>query len=95
MTAFLAIAIVLILLASLLLPFFVGPGGFLAEASFKQDPESIENLQQAILERYLADETAFKEELISQSAWDKRREFLVNRYIDNGRRLDFLKSAKG
>ena len=46
----------------------------------------------AILERFIQDEQAFENKTISKLAWEQRRTYLVNRYIDSARRLDFLKA---
>jgi hypothetical protein len=85
-----AASIGVLLLVSILGPFFWGPGGLLQEASSINSPVRLEALKHAILKRYLEDESSFSQGHLSQLAWDKRRHFLVNRYIDTARRLDFV-----
>ncbi len=86
-----AIVIGITVLVAVLLPFFIGAGGALAPAATETSPERVEALQKSILERYLQDEAAFARKDISKRAWTRRREFLMHRYIDAGRRLDFLR----
>ncbi len=59
--------------------------GFSSYASVDQ----LKNLQMIVLKKYLEEEEAYKEQLISKRTWDKRQEFLARRYIDITRRLDF------
>ncbi len=85
-----AASIGVLLLVVILGPFFWGPGGLLQEASSINSPAKLVALKQAILTRYLEDEASFAQNNLSKLAWDKRRQFLVNRYIDTARRLDFV-----
>ena len=87
-----ASSIGVILLVCILGPFFWGPGGLLQEASSINSPAKLAALKEAILRRYLEDEASFSQGSLSRLAWDKRRHFLVNRYIDTARRLDFVKA---
>jgi hypothetical protein len=89
-----AASIGIILLVAILSPFFTGPGGLLQAASSINSPETLESLKQAILQRYVEDETSFTQGGLSNLAWDKRRSFLVNRYIDAARRLDFVRAVE-
>ena len=77
-------------LAAILTPFFYGDGGSLAESSSINSPGHLEKLKDAILGRYVEDERAFKAGSLTAYTWEKRRRFLVNRYIDTARRLDYL-----
>ena len=86
----LALTTATLALILLLAPFFVGTGGQLAASSAVQNAETLQVLREAILTRYLDDESAFAQQLISASAWQRRQTFLNNRYIDTVRRLDFL-----
>lgn len=87
-----AVFISLVVFVLVCLPFFVGKGGQLSVASALSSEEELRERQQVILDRYVSDERAFKGGLIGRVAWDKRRVFLVNRYVDVTRRLDFLTS---
>ena len=79
------------LIATLLMPFFGGAGGVLASAALVRDPDQLESLKTQILKRYLDDEAAFKRGEVSAATWQKRQDFLTNRYLDAARRLDFLR----
>lgn len=84
----------IILLVVLLAPFFIGPGGLLQAASSINSSSQLEALKEAILKRYLDDERAFQKGDLSPLGWEKRRAFLVNRYIDAARRLDFVRGMQ-
>jgi len=90
----LALVITTILVLILLAPFFLGSGGLLQEANSINSIERLEALRQALLLRYLQDERSFKEGNLSERAWNKRREYLTNRYIDVTRRSDYLARMK-
>jgi hypothetical protein len=77
----------------LLLPFFVGRGGALQAGSAVNSPDQLERIKQALLKRYLEDEQAFQDKRISRMVWQQRRQYLVNRYVDTARRLDYLKHS--
>lgn len=89
-----AFALGLSLLAALivLLPFFVGKGGQLQAASSINSLDKLEAIKTSILKRYLEDERAFEEKRLTKLAWDQRKSYLSNRYIDAARRHDYLKS---
>jgi hypothetical protein len=83
-----AVGIALVLLVSS--PFLFGRGGLLAASSSINSKEKLSSLKIAVLNQYIADETLNRAGELSDLAWNKRRGFLVNRYIDSARRLDFL-----
>ena len=87
---YLAGLISIITVMILFLPFFVGTGGSLQAASAVDSVDSLESMKKAILERYLEDEKAFHTKLISKITWQQRRAYLVNRYVDTVRRIDYL-----
>ena len=74
----------------LFLPFFTGSGGSLQAASAVDSIDSLEAMKSAILERYLDDEKAYTTKQISKITWQQRRAYLVNRYVDTVRRIDYL-----
>lgn len=88
---FLSILTALVVVAALLLPFVVGKGGTLQAASTIDSPDKLEAIQEAILKRYLEDEKAFENNRLGQVMWQQRRQYLVNRYVDSTRRLDYLR----
>lgn len=90
---YLAVVVGVVLISLLLAPFFVGPGGLLAAGSSVVEPDKLEAMKKALLKRYLEDEAAHKSGTLSNLAWDKRKEFLVHRYVDTSRRLDYLRNA--
>ena len=91
---YLAVMIGVLVVALILSPFWVGPGGRLAAAASVSSPERLESMKSAILKRYLEDENAYKVAALSKRAWEKRRSFLVNRYVDVARRLDFVAATE-
>tara|TARA_B100000902_G_C26968713_1_gene744225 strand:- start:287 stop:571 length:285 start_codon:yes stop_codon:yes gene_type:complete len=76
----------------ILIPFFLKTGGQLQAASSVDSLEVLEGVRKNILDRYIEDEQAFKENSISKLAWMQRKNYLCSRYIDTVRRSDFLKS---
>lgn len=87
---YVAVAVGIILVAVLLGPFFAGKGGLLAAGSSVNSVPELDALKDAIAKRFLEDETAFQEGTLGALAWQKRKQFLINRYIDAARRRDFL-----
>jgi hypothetical protein len=90
---YIAVTFGVILISLLLLPFWVGEGGLLAAGSSVQSPDELKALKDAIIKRYLQDEKAHQDGELGKRAWDKRRMFLCNRYIDASRRCDFLEHS--
>jgi hypothetical protein len=74
-----------------LAPFLFGPGGALLAGSAISDPKKLQEIKRAILKRYLLDEAAEANGHLTKTEWRRKRQFLVNRYIDASRREDFLK----
>lgn len=74
----------------LLSPFLFGKGGHLQAAASINSPERLEAIKSSILKRFLEDERAYTEKRINKLAWEQRRAYLTNRYIDAARRLDYL-----
>lgn len=87
-----ALIVSLLVIAMVLSPFVVGAGGQLQTAASINSPERLEAIKTAILQRYLEDENAYLEKRIHKLAWDQRKAYLTNRYIDAARRLDYLQS---
>ena len=84
------IFIALIMLMVLLMPFFFKGDPWLSGYRSFDSIDQLKSLQNQILERYLSDEKAFTDKIISQNSWNKRQSFLVMRYVDVTKRLDFL-----
>ena len=75
-------------------PFWLGEGGLLARSSSLTDLDKISKTKQIIVDRYLHEEAANKQGHISKSEWEKRKQYLLNRYIDLSRRYDYLNFIK-
>ena len=75
-------------------PFWLGEGGRLARSSGLTDPDKILKIKKIIIERYVHEEGANKQGHISKSEWEKRKQYLLNRYIDLARRYDYLSYLK-
>ncbi len=86
----LVILIGILLILAVVSPFFWGQGGLLAASASINSRTKLADLKTAVLKQYLADEKLYKQGELSSLAWNKRRGFLVNRYIDSARRLEFL-----
>lgn len=76
-----------------LLPLLLAKDGRLASAASQNSPERLEAIKLALLKRYIEDEKAFDSKAIPQIVWNQRKQFLVNRYIDAARRLDFIRDV--
>ena len=85
-----AIAITIFAALVILSPFWIGSGGRLQASASINSIEQLAAVKLSILKRFIEDERAFKEQRISKMAWDQRRQFLSNRYIDSARRSDYL-----
>lgn len=90
MLFFISILTGIIVLVVLALPFVLGKGGALQESHSVNSVERLERMREAILKRYLEDESAHQKKLISASVWKQRQQYLTNRFVDTSRRLDFL-----
>ncbi len=90
----LCVIVSLLLIFSVVTPFFWGPGGSLQAASSEESPERLLAMKQAIIKRFAEDEQAFEKKLLSKRIWEQRRQFLANRYVDAARRLDFVRANK-
>ncbi len=85
--AFIVATIAILIILS---PMVIGKGGQLAAASSLNSPERLQATKKAILARYLEDEKAFEANKINRLAWEQRKQYLRNRYIDTARRLDYI-----
>jgi hypothetical protein len=84
----------IVVIAVIVTPFFFGRGGLLAAAATQSSPEKLKVLQEAVVERYLRDQQAFQAKEIGERAWRDRKKFLLNRYVDAARRLDYLEKIQ-
>lgn len=75
----------------ILSPFVLAKGGQLRVAASINSPDQLEAIKKSILARYIEEERAFNEKRILKMAWEQRKAYLTNRYIDAARRLDYLK----
>ena len=66
----------------------------LAASAAVNDVKKLTALKHEILERYLNDERAWQTKQLSARGWHSRQNFLVNRYLDVCRRLDYLDSQR-
>lgn len=87
----LAILLVVVLILLLVAPFFIYRGQSLQDASSVNSIQKLESMKESLLKRYLEDEMAHRNKLISEGVWQRRKRFLTGRYLDAARRLDFLK----
>lgn len=78
------------LISVILAPFFFGKGGLLLPSAAITDQKKILEMKEIVLNQYIKDETAKNQKQITKTEWEKRREFLTNRYLDLSRQYDFL-----
>lgn len=87
-----AVGVSVLAVLIILSPFVFGKGGHLQAAASINSLDKLEAVKESILRRFLEDERAFVEKRISRMAWEQRRQYLSNRYIDAARRLDYLQN---
>lgn len=85
-----SVAISLVLILVLMTPFFAKDSSALSQSSSINDPKLLQALKDSLVKRYVDEDAAHKRGSLSALAWEKRRLFLVNRYVDAARRLDYL-----
>lgn len=94
MTLVIALGIAFLVSIVLLMPFFVGPGGQLQSSAASQSLPELLEIKRAVVARYIHEEQEFNSGELSSASWKQRRSYLVNRYVDAARRIDFLGAAK-
>ena len=95
MTMMLIAAVIgLLLIAAVLGPFFYGPGGRLQAGSAVVSPEQLASQKQALVQQFLADEKDFQNGLLTAREWKARQNFILGRFTDASRRLDYLNFVK-
>lgn len=87
---FLLVALAIGALLAVVSPMFRSEPTMLVASAAINDVEKLVALKEEILNRYLNDELACQTKRLSARAWHRRRIFLVNRYLDVCRRLDYL-----
>lgn len=88
-SAVIALLVMIVVLAPL---WSKGSGGNrLQAAASVTSQQRLTAEKQALVERYLDDELQFNQGKFNQLIWEQRRQFLINRYIDASRRLDYLR----
>jgi hypothetical protein len=78
-----------------LIPFFVGEGGVLQDASASDSVADLQLRQTSILNRWLKDEAASGEGEISATEWKLRQRYLTSRYVDCARRVAWILANDG
>lgn len=84
----------LVALLVIISPMFRSETKVLAASAAINDIEKLTALKSEILNRYLNDEQAQQANQLSARAWHSRRIFLINRYLDVCRRLDYLDNQR-
>ena len=80
----------IILVAVIASPFFYGEQTPLQSGAPLDSPKKLLAQKHALVKRFIEDEAAYEKKRINKIMWEQRRLFLVNRYIDTARRLDYL-----
>ncbi len=84
------LALVVTTVVLVMAPFGFGQGGLLLAASTNESVEVLRATQTEILKQWLSDEALSLSGSISEREWKLRQEYLMSRYVDASRRLDFL-----
>lgn len=90
-----AVSIAFVLIILVVTPFFSKDASILSPGSSVNDPDLLKSLKDNLIKRYIEEEVAHRKGHLSNVAWNKRRQYLVNRYVDAARRLDFLERLAG
>lgn len=90
---FLSVFVVLVVLALILLPFFVGEGGRLQDASVSDSESDLEARLESLLRRWLREESAFLSGEITNTEWNQRQRYLTSRYVDAAKRLAWMRAS--
>lgn len=95
MNSLLVVCVVLsvIVMMVVLSPFFFGAGGALQDAAASDNIEDLQARQNAILQRWLKDESAANSGEISSTEWRQRQRYLTSRYVDVARRVAWLEKS--
>ena len=86
----LCLGITVVVCLIILCPFFIGKGGRLQAAASVNSKDLLKSEKEALIKRFVEDEALYLEKKMMAHNWQKRRQYLVNRYIDAAKRLDFL-----
>lgn len=86
-----ATLIAVVVIAALIMP--LRDRGVLAAASAETDVNRLQETKESLVARYITDQKAASEGLITPREWDARKRFILSRYIDASRRVDHLTRA--
>ena len=86
----LCLVITVLVFLIILCPFFIGKGGRLQAAASASSQDLLKSEKEALVKRFVEDEELYLNKKMMTHNWQKRRQYLVNRYIDAAKRLDFL-----
>ncbi len=90
MSLVVSILVALIVLTLIISPFFLGEGGLLQAAAADNNLQRLQVMQERLIERYVLDAKAAAHGEIAKVSWSQRRRFLISRYVDITRRIDYL-----
>lgn len=82
--------VAIIVMVSVLAPFFVGPGGWLQDAAVGDSLERLRVRRASILKRWLEEEGQHATGMLTDREWSLRQVYLTSRYVDATRRMDWL-----
>lgn len=86
----LCIAISLVTVAIVAIPLWFFPAQTLQASATENSPEKLERIKKAVLRRYVEEEAIHSSSGMAGVVWEQRKSFLINRYLDAARRLDYL-----
>lgn len=86
----LCLIISIVSIAIVAIPLFFMPSQKLEASATENSVEKLERVKQAILRRYIEEEEIHAGSGVAGVVWEQRKNFLINRYLDAARRLDYL-----
>lgn len=86
----LCIVISLITVAIVAIPLWFFPSEKLEASATENSVEKLEKVKKAVLRRYVEEEAVHADSNVAKVVWEQRKNFLINRYLDAARRLDYL-----
>lgn len=86
----LCLAISVVTIAVVAIPLWFFPAEKLEAGATENSAEKLERVKKAILRRYIEEEDLHAGSGVAAVVWEQRKSFLINRYLDAARRLDYL-----
>lgn len=90
MYLYLCLFISVITIAVVAIPLWFFKAEKLEAGATENSADKLERVKKAILRRYIEEEEIHSGSGVAGVVWEQRKSFLINRYLDAARRLDYL-----